>query len=116
MCKLPKQATRTSCSSEKLKIWNLYFASKSPLKHSPWEPLTWNLRFDNVSQRMIFLVDGEQTSIGYLCVLVNSDPRKKQRQEMENRDSLPPPSLNLALQGRLKSHPLPEAFLSLFIP
>lgn len=65
---------------------------------------------------MIFFVDGEQTSIGYLCVLVNSDPRKRQRQEMGDRGSLPPPSLNVALQGRLKSHPLPEAFFSVFIP
>lgn len=46
---------------------------------------------------MIFFVDGEQAGIGYLGVLVNGDPRKRQRQEMgtgapSSEESKPCPS------------------------
>lgn len=37
------------------------------------EPWTWNLRFNDVSQGVVFFVDGEQTGIGHLGVLVNGD-------------------------------------------
>ena len=62
---------------------------------------------------MVFFVDGEQTGIGYLGVLVNGNPRKRQEQLMGNLVS-PPPSLNPALQRWLKSYLLLEAFLNLF--
>lgn len=80
------------------------------------EPLACNLRLNDVAERVVFFVDGEQTGIGYLGVLVNGDPRKRRRQQVAGRGSTPPPSLNSALQGRLKSMLFLEAFLKLFIP
>ena len=44
---------------------------------------------------MIFFVDGEQTGIGYLGVLVNGDPRKRQKQEMGGGGAGLPSSLSL---------------------
>jgi hypothetical protein len=45
--------------------------------------LARNLRLDDVSQSVVFFVDGEQTGIGYLGVLVNGDPGKRQRQQLK---------------------------------
>lgn len=46
---------------------------KSP-KAPPKFLFRWNLRLDDVPQRMVLLVDGEQAGVGHLGVLVDGDP------------------------------------------
>ena len=64
---------------------------------------------------MVLLVDGEQTGIGYFGVLVNGDPRKRQRQQIGG-GGFHPWSLNPVLQGKLRPYLLLRALPHLFIP